>query len=81
MHTSLSQKLTPSMIDTIQMITIKKKDNGSDCDQADFEAALKFHEVVLTPRQMEFVNLIIYRLSSNLHVIRYKLLIAEFAPR
>jgi hypothetical protein len=38
------------MIDTVQMIINKKKMNPGECDSADFEAALKFHEVVLSQR-------------------------------
>lgn len=46
----IEKKISSSMIDTIQMIIIKKKHKPGECDAGDFEAALKFHELVLTQR-------------------------------
>jgi hypothetical protein len=61
------------------MISTKKlKSKDGSCEVADFEAALKFHEVVLDNRQMELINMVIYQISGEINCIPYLKLIKYF---
>ncbi|CAD8126572.1 unnamed protein product [Paramecium sonneborni] len=65
--------------DTLQQITIKKqKTQSGECDSSDYEATLKFCEIQLLPRQIEYVEMINYNLGKNLEKINYKALLQYF---
>lgn len=60
------------MTETIQMIVAKKKDlEAGTCETTDWEQALKFHEISLTQRESEKLQMISFELSQSLEVVNY----------
>ena len=61
------------------MIVAKKKNlEAGTCELVDWDAALKFHEIVLTPRESEKFQLILFEMSKSIDIINYSKVIKYF---
>ncbi|CAD8126744.1 unnamed protein product [Paramecium sonneborni] len=67
------------ILDTLQQLAIKKNySQQGECDSSDYEATLKFCEIQLLSRQIEYIEMINYSLCKNLENINYKALLQYF---
>ncbi|CAD8156115.1 unnamed protein product [Paramecium octaurelia] len=65
--------------DTLQQLAIKKNfSQQGECDNSDYETTLKFCEIQLQPRSIEYMEMINYNLGKNLEKINYKALLQYF---
>ncbi|CAD8066733.1 unnamed protein product [Paramecium primaurelia] len=65
--------------DTLSQLAIKKNySKQGECDNSDYEATLRFCEIQLQPRLIEYMEMINYNLGKNLDRINYKILIQYF---
>ncbi|CAD8184600.1 unnamed protein product [Paramecium pentaurelia] len=65
--------------DTIQQLIVKKKHlKPGQCEKADYEQAIKFSELNLTPRQLEYIYFINYTFFQDLYIIYYQNVMTYF---
>ncbi|CAD8186198.1 unnamed protein product [Paramecium octaurelia] len=65
--------------DSIQQLIIKKKHlRPGQCEKADFEQAIKFSELNLTPRQLEYIYFLNYTFFQDLQIIYYQNVMTYF---
>ncbi|CAK82958.1 unnamed protein product (macronuclear) [Paramecium tetraurelia] len=65
--------------DQIQQLIVKKKHlRPGQCEKADFEQAIKFSELNLSPRQLEYIYFLNYTFFQDLQIIYYQNVMTYF---
>ncbi|CAD8088819.1 unnamed protein product [Paramecium sonneborni] len=68
-----------SINDAIQQLTLKKKHlKPGQCEKVDYEQAIKFSEINLSPRQLEYIYFLNYTFFQDLCIIYYQNVMTYF---
>ncbi|CAD8082922.1 unnamed protein product [Paramecium sonneborni] len=73
------EKIQYSFNYAIQQLTIKKKYlKQGQCERVDYEQAIKYTEISLTPRQLEYIYFLNYTFYQDLSIIYYQNVMTYF---